>query len=132
MPGGTHDVCTKDSTMGKRLLNIIVRHALQAQTQRPFCSRKVLGLDSTHPLHESLRGFECSTGNVLVMKPLVRNVQVDHSSIAFLNLRASSYDSVRDSTCYHSIERVLPKSRGCKRRETPTVKRNETLLRRGT
>src|SRR2546429_10024566 len=69
MPGGTHDVRAKKSAIGKGLLNVVVRHALQAQAERPFCSRKILSLDSTQPLHESLRCFKRSPRDVLVVKP---------------------------------------------------------------
>src|SRR5438270_13993795 len=81
MPGGTHDMRAQNGTIGKRLLNVVVRHALQAQAERPFCSRVILRLDSTQPLHESLRCFKRSPGDVLVVKSSMRNVQVGHSSI---------------------------------------------------
>jgi len=65
------------------LLNVVVRHAWQAQAKRPFCRREILGLDSTEPLHESLRCFKRSLGDVLVVKPPVRKVQIDHGSLLF-------------------------------------------------
>src|SRR6266702_4089943 len=80
MPGGAHDVRAKNSAIGKRLLNVVVRHAWQAQAKRPFCRREILGLDSTEPLHESLRCFKRWLGDVLVVKPPVRKVQIDHGS----------------------------------------------------
>src|SRR5947209_6177195 len=80
MPGGAHDVRAQNCAIGKRLLNVVVRYAWQAQAKRPFCSREILSLDCPQPLYESLGCFKRSPGDVLVVKPPVRNVQVDHGS----------------------------------------------------
>src|ERR1051326_5823123 len=87
MPGGAHDVRAQDCAVGKRLLDVVVGHAWQAQAECPFGGRVVLRLDSAKPLHESFWRFECPPGDVLVVKPLVRNVQLGHSPFVSSSVR---------------------------------------------
>ena len=48
-----------------------------------ICSCVILGLDSAQPLHHIAGLFKPSLGDELVMKSLVRNVQVYHDFLHF-------------------------------------------------
>src|SRR3982074_3083882 len=78
MPGGPHHMRTKDGAVEKCLLNALIGGALHAQSQCPFCSRIILGLDSAQPLHHIAGLLKRSLGNELVVKSLVCNIQVYH------------------------------------------------------
>src|SRR5947207_15275148 len=86
MPGRPHYVCTKDGAVGKCLLNALIGGAFYAQSECPFCPRKILCLDSAQPLYYIAGLFKRVPGYELVVKPLVRNVQVCHDSFLYCNL----------------------------------------------
>src|SRR5713226_9398398 len=111
MPGGPHQMGAKNSSIDACLLNIVVSSALQAQTDRPFSSRIILGLDSAQPLHHIARLFKRSLGNELVVKSLLRNVQVCHDCSFYPNFTGFS---LTPSLCRNPSLRPPPRrASGC-------------------
>src|SRR5579863_8621622 len=90
MPGGSHYMGAKNSSTGKRLLNIVVPGTSQAQANRPFRSPIILGLDSPQPAYHIARLFKYSPRNVLVVQSPVHNIQnchVDQSPLTLKSLK---------------------------------------------
>src|SRR6266487_2507760 len=83
MPGGPHHMGAQNSAIGECLLNHIVGRVLHSQTKRPLRSRVILCLDSAQPPHYIVGFLKRLLGDELVMKSLLRNVQVCHYSSSY-------------------------------------------------
>src|SRR6266487_4627135 len=91
MPGGPHHMGAQNSPLGECSLDDLIGGVLHPQTKRPFRSSVILGLDSAQPPHHVTGLLKRLLDDKLVMKSLVRNVQVCHYFSVSYNA-SSSFD----------------------------------------
>src|SRR6185503_972098 len=74
MPGGPQDMRAQDSSFVERFVQCSIGRLLQAQTQRPFASAIILGLNRAKPLYHLARFREICLGKELIMESIANNV----------------------------------------------------------
>src|SRR5215469_16859369 len=122
MPGGPHHMRTKKSSTGACLLNSVVGSVLHPQADCPFCSRVILGLDCAQPLYHIAGLFTRSLGDELIVKALVRNVQVCHGCSLYRNqVSLSLVNRGRTPACPRPAVRVLPWRRNARLVASPYI-----------
>src|SRR6185437_2286661 len=94
MPGGPQYVQAYNRPAGNRLFYCFVFGILQAQAKRPFSAPIVLRLYRAKPFYKFFGLFKNLPGNMLIVKPLFRDVGVCHTILIAANVQTAGDNSL--------------------------------------